>query len=161
MKVKGRTDARTHLLPAFSWFVTYCRRPANSMGYFRKTAPQRLARPEEWWESKTLTSICIRIHKRPTEERHTFVLRAGFWAARPKHLKKWHLTSNKSVRRWDQYIQHLDISEDCWRGSHSLWSHDEMVVSSCFIFSFSGLAKASIMQSGHTVKGSNRSWHAL
>lgn len=36
----------THLFPAFSWLVTYCSKPANSMGYFLKTAPQRLARPE-------------------------------------------------------------------------------------------------------------------
>lgn len=39
--------------------------------------------------------------------------------------------------------------------SHSLWSHEEMVVSSCFIFSFSGLARASIMQSEDRVKRNN------
>lgn len=35
----------THLFPAFSWLVTYWRRPASSIGYFLNTAPHRLARP--------------------------------------------------------------------------------------------------------------------
>lgn len=39
---------------------------------------------------------------------------------------------------------------------HILWSQDEMVVSSCFIFSFSGLARASMMQSEDRVKCNNK-----
>lgn len=40
----------------------------------------------------------------------------------------------------------------CKNSGLILWSHDEMVVSSCFIFSFSGLASASMMQSDDRVK---------
>ena len=36
-----------YLFPAFSWLVTYCSRPASSMGYFLNTAPHRLARPRD------------------------------------------------------------------------------------------------------------------
>lgn len=96
-----------HLFPAFSWLVTYCRRPANSMGYFLNTAPHRLARPG-------------------FTKGHTFI---------------------KAV--------HLFQRVNGWCNRRLLWSHEEMVVSSCFIFSFSGLAKASMMQSEDNVKWSN------
>ena len=42
---------QTYLFPAFSWLVTYWRRPASSIGYFLNTAPHRLARP--WLTSGT------------------------------------------------------------------------------------------------------------
>lgn len=112
------------------------------------------------WKQNINICICIRIHRRATEQ-HICASNCNTRAPRPKHFKKWHLTTTKNTRSWDQFIQHLDVSEERWRRSHLLWSHDEIVVSSCFIFSFSGLAKASIMQSAHTVKASNRSWHAL
>lgn len=37
---------KIYLFPAFNWLATYWSRPASSIGYFLKTAPQKLARPK-------------------------------------------------------------------------------------------------------------------